>query len=99
MIALENLKASDLLPLVGGAFTAVDAAGSVELTLTAVTPAGPARPGAAREPFALAFVGRPGLRLPQAIRPLTHARLGTMEIFLTQVGDGADGSRFEAIFS
>jgi hypothetical protein len=51
------------------------------------------------ELFSLMFVGPPVPRLPQGIHRLEHAKLGTIQIFITAVAGDEDGISYEAIFS
>lgn len=52
-----------------------------------------------RDPFALTFRGRAGLRLPQGIYKMRSSQMGEMEIFLVQIGADRTGSTFEAVFN
>ncbi|HEY3897325.1 MAG TPA: hypothetical protein VGM54_01860 [Chthoniobacter sp.] len=86
-------------PVVGQIFEVVFTDGRLPLTLADVRSMGaPSREGG-RSPFALTFHGKPGLRLPQQIYRLENATLGAKEIFIVQVGDDAQASKFEAIFN
>ena len=49
--------------------------------------------------FSLLFVSPPGPFLPQAIYPLTHTSLGTLEIFLVPIGPVGGGNAYEAVFT
>jgi len=51
-----------------------------------------------RDPFALMFRADPSVRLPQRIYAVSNSQLGTMEIFLVQVGADSAGAYFEAVF-
>jgi hypothetical protein len=99
MLELDKIDRATFAPLVGQTFEAVFTDGRLPLTLAEVRPLGAARPGAAREPFALTFHGAPALRLPQHIYRLENAALGALEVFLVQTGADAKASHFEAIFS
>ena len=99
MISLETLEHATFAPLIDQPFTVVVGDQSTGLELAEATLLGPRRAGAGRDPFSLTFRGAPGLRLPQGIYRLEQSILGTMEIFITQIGDGPQGSRFEAIFT
>jgi hypothetical protein len=66
--------------------------------LTKVRSLGVARAGS-RQPFALEFRADPSVRLPQHIYAVSHGRLGTMEIFLVQIGADSTGAYFEAVFN
>jgi hypothetical protein len=39
------------------------------------------------------------VRLPQQIYAVSHGQLGTMEIFLVQIGADSTGAYFEAVFN
>ncbi len=95
MLDLEIVDRATFAPCLGQTFAVVFADGSLPLTLAEVRPLGAARPGTAREPFALTFHGAPTLRLPQQIHRLENAALGAMEIFLVQIAAG----QFEAVFN
>jgi hypothetical protein len=86
-------------PLVGQIFEAVFTDGRLPLTLAEARSLGaPSRAGG-RPPFSLTFHGKPGLRMPQRIYRLENATMGSKEIFIVQVGDDAQASKFEAIFN
>src|SRR5438067_4260734 len=72
--------------------------GTLPLKLSEAHPLG-ARPESVREPFALTFLGRAGLRLPQGIYKMRNATLGEMEIFLVQIAVDQTRSTFEAVFN
>jgi hypothetical protein len=99
MTPLESVSQETFAPLVGQAFTATTTDGQVELHLAEVKLLGHKRDQATRDPFSLAFRGKPGLRLPQGTYQLNCGSLGEIGIFITQVADGAKGSEFEAIFT
>jgi hypothetical protein len=52
-----------------------------------------------RDPFALTFRADPSVRLPQRICAVSNSQLGTMEIFLVQIGADSAGAYFEAVFT
>ena len=99
MTSLDTLDAGLFSPLVGQAFAVALAEQAVPLELMEAQVLGGRRSDAKRDPFALRFKGAPGLRLPQGIYRLQHDFVGEMEIFITQNGDGPQGSEFEAIFT
>src|SRR5258708_15015036 len=71
--------------------------GVVPLKLVKADPAGASgREGGA---FSLLFAAPAGPWLPQAIYPLTHPALGTMEIFLVPIGPLSGGNGYQAIFT
>jgi hypothetical protein len=99
MIDLASLESKTLAPLVGQAMTLRSGDQSAALEVTAVTVHNQKYPSSNREPFTISFKGQPGLRIPQATYTLEHPELGTLEIFVTQTGDGPSGSEFESIFT
>ena len=50
------------------------------------------------ELFSLLFRGPAAPRLPQQIHTLQHAKLGTLEIFLTAIEGNQTGITYEAVF-
>lgn len=99
ILDLATVTSETFVPFVGQGFEMVFSDARLSFTLAEVRPLGPARKPDLRAPFAVVFRGRPSLRLPQRIYRLENASLGAMEIFLVQIGDGAEGSLFEAIFN
>ncbi len=99
MIRLETVSHETFAPLIGEAFVASTANGNIELHLAALKQLGHKRDEATRDPFSLTFRGPQGLRLPQGTYHLACGAIGEMELFITQVADGAHGSDFEAIFT
>jgi uncharacterized protein DUF6916 len=93
---LRLVRADTFEPHLGSEFVSLDPAASfvlVDVTSFAVQPHAP-RP----EPFALMFVGAPGLA--QGLYELEHQSLGRLDIFIVPVALGPDGSgRYEAIFN
>ena len=51
------------------------------------------------ELFTLIFRGPAAPRLPQRLYRLEHARLGTVQIFLTAVAGNEEGIFYEAVFN
>lgn len=99
MIDLATLDSSVITPLVGQPMTLRSGEQSAVLEVTAVRMLGHRHAKAKRDPFAISFRGPPGLRVPQATYRLEHPRIEAMEIFITQTGDGPQGSEFESIFT
>lgn len=95
MPPLDQLTCELFSPLVGQVFQC----GGVELILKSATRLGHQREGATREPFSLLFGGPRGLRAEQGIYRLSNPATGELEIFITQLSDGLQGSEFEAIFT
>jgi hypothetical protein len=52
-----------------------------------------------RKPFSLIFRDRAGGVLPQSTYALSHAALGTLEIFLVPIASASDGTRYQAVFN
>lgn len=96
---LEDLSAASFEPHLGSEFTVESGGVVVALKLDSVRLLGHRRPEAVRDPFSLGFVGPQGLRLPQEIYQFSREGFGVAGIFITQTGDGARGSEFEAIFT
>jgi hypothetical protein len=94
---LAELTLATFEPHVGDAFTTAAADGLLELMLSAAQSAGE-WPGG-REPFRLVFHGPREPLLPQSIYRLEHAQLGALEIFIVPVGQDADATIYEAIFT
>ncbi|MEO5714174.1 MAG: hypothetical protein ABIT37_11860 [Luteolibacter sp.] len=99
MIPLESVDYDTFFPLIGQTFSSGDAEGRVELVLSVVEKLGHRREDAPRDPFSLTFRGPQGLRVPQGTYRLECDGLGKIGLFITQVGDGAKGSEFEAVFT
>ena len=57
-------------------------------------------PGPRGQPFSVYFRGPAQPVLPQAIYPLEHEVMGTLEIFIVPIGPDKDGAmRYEAVFN
>jgi hypothetical protein len=94
---LAALGIGDFTPHLEAVFDMQTAGGTVPLKLAKVDPAGNSgRKGGA---FSLIFVAPKGPFLPQAIYPVQHPALGTMEIFLVPIGPRQDGNGYQAIFT
>ena len=96
---LEDLSAASFEPHAGSEFIVESGDLVVSLKLDSVRRLGHRHPGATRDPFALVFLGPQGLRLPQGICQFRREGFGAAGIFITQTGDGARGSEFEAVFT
>ncbi|HEV7808257.1 MAG TPA: hypothetical protein VGO80_20790 [Solirubrobacteraceae bacterium] len=94
---LDELTRAAFAPLVGDAFTIAAEPASIEFTLESATTLG-SRPGG-RDPFSLLFRGPREPLLAQAIYRLEHAVLGPLEIFIVPLGQDAQTTRYEAIFT
>jgi hypothetical protein len=71
-----------------------------QLTLIEVARGRYAPPRASqRQPFSLIFRDAAGGVLPQAIYQLSHASLGTIELFLVPIAAHQHGTDYQAIFN
>jgi len=94
---IAALTAADFEPLHGAEFRTAAAGGELALKLIQVQRLGSAlRAGGA---FSLMFTTPPGPFLPQAIYPLTHSALGTLELFIVPLAPKDGANRYEVIFT
>jgi hypothetical protein len=93
---LATLRLDDFAPHRDAVFEMQSPAGVVPLKLVKVDPAGES--GRAGGAFSLLFTAPSGPWLPQAIYPVQHPTLGTMEIFLVPVGPESGGNGYQAVF-
>src|SRR2546421_1904754 len=98
MLELDKVECQQFAACLNQDFEIVFPDGTLPLKLSEARPLG-ARPESVREPFALTFLGRAGLRLPQGIYKIRNAQLGEMEVFLVQVAADQSSSAFEAVFN
>ena len=99
MLELDKVDRAQFAEFVGQDFEiAVKGNAPVNVRLVEVRSLGAAQAGS-REPFALEFRAGASVRLPQQIYAVSHRQLGTMEIFLVQIGADFTGAYFEAVFN
>lgn len=98
MLELDKVECAQFAACLNQDFQIVFPDGALVLKLSEARPLG-SRPESVREPFALTFLGRAGLRLPQGIYKMSNAQLGEMEIFLVQIAADKTSSTFEAVFN
>jgi len=99
MLELDKVNRAQFAELVDQDFEiVVKGAAPLNIRLIEARSLGAARAGG-REPFALEFRADASVRLPQRIYTVSHGQLGTMEIFLVQVGADSAGAYFEAVFT
>jgi hypothetical protein len=99
MLELDKVHRAQFAELVDQNFEIVaKGAPPLNVRLVEVRSLGAARAGS-REPFALEFRAEGSVRLPQRIYAVSHGQLGTMEIFLVQIGADPTGAFFEAVFT
>jgi hypothetical protein len=60
---------------------------------------GTPRNGAGREPFSLLFRNTAPLLFPQQTYRMTHARVGSVDIFLVPVAREREGFLYQAVFN
>ena len=94
---IASLGIDDFAAHLGADFEMQVAGGVVPLKLVKVDPAG--NSGRAGGAFSLIFVAPKESGQPQAIYPVRHPVLGTMEIFLVPVGPQSGGNGYQAIFT
>jgi hypothetical protein len=93
---LAALRIDDFTAHLDAVFEMQSPAGVMPLKLVKADPAGES--GRAGGAFSLLFTAPSGAWLPQAIYPVQHPALGTMEIFLVPVGPESGGNGYQAIF-
>lgn len=98
MLDLAEVRCEQFAACIDQDFAIILSDGALLLQLSEVRPLGK-RPESLRDPFAVTFLGRPGLRLPQMIYKMRNRTLGEMEIFIVQVGADQNSSSFEAVFN
>jgi hypothetical protein len=94
---IAALRIGDFSPHLDAVFDMQAAGGVVPLKLAKVDPAGDS--GRAGGAFSLIFVAPKGPWLPQAVYPVQHPTLGTLEIFLVPVGPTQGGNGYQAVFA
>jgi hypothetical protein len=94
---LATLQLDDFAPHLDAVFDMQTSDGVVPLKLAKADSAGAS--GRAGGAFSLLFVAPKGPWLPQAIYPVKHPTLGTIEIFLVPIGPVAEGNGYQAVFA
>lgn len=72
---------------------------SEELRLIQVDRLEQAHAAEGREAFSIVFESVSQQALPQKIYALSHPELGEFELFIVPIGQDANGTRYEAVFS
>jgi len=94
---LATLTADDFEPRLQEEFRIATPNGDIVLKLVAVNRLGRAkRAGGA---FSLLFLSPHGPFLAQAMHPMAHPTLGTLDIFIVPLGPTDDGNSYEAVFA
>jgi hypothetical protein len=94
---LAELKIGDFSSHLDTIFDMHAPGGKIALKLVKAESAG--QSGRAGGAFSLLFVAAAGPWPPQAIYPVKHPALGTMEIFLVPVGPVQGGIGYHAVFT
>jgi hypothetical protein len=84
---------------VGEPFRLAGADGEVDVVLADAQSLGPPPAPEVRAPFSLVFAGPPQPIFPQGTYRLEHPELPALELFVVPVTPGADGARYQVIFS
>jgi hypothetical protein len=96
-MSLSSLQAADFEPHVGKDFALQAAGQRISFKLMQVEQLGTAlREGGA---FSLLFTSPPGPFLPQAIYPIGHPDLGTLELFVVPLGPKDGSNQYQVIFT
>jgi hypothetical protein len=96
-VDIAELTAADFEPQLESSFHIPLPTGELELRLAEVRRLGKAmREGGA---FSLTFISAPGPFLAQAIYPLAHPTLGSLDLFLVPLGPKNGGNSYEAVFT
>ena len=99
MLELDKVDRALFAEFVDQDFEIVLKDATLNARLVEVVSLGAARTGN-REPFVLRFRAADGpVRIPQHIYTVSNSQLGTMEIFLVQIGADSVGAYFEAVFN
>jgi hypothetical protein len=98
MLDLATVRCEEFAACLNQDFEIVFSDGTLPVKLSEARPLG-LRAESIREPFALTFVTRRPLRLPQGVYKLRNPQLGEMEIFLVQIAADQISSTFEAVFN
>ena len=98
-MAGDELRLESFSPHVGTVFVLRDGEQNMPLTLVAAD-ALPAPPGdRGRPPFSLEFDGPREPVHPQQTVAFEHDAMGRLEIFIVPIGQDADHTRYQAIFT
>jgi hypothetical protein len=100
-MTLDELTAADFEPHLGSTFTIQYAdAEALEVSLVSVAPMSYDPPPGRRHGFSLTFQSTLSDRyLPQRVYTITHAALGTLELFLVPHQSNQIGFTYEVIFN
>ncbi|WP_374473862.1 hypothetical protein [Arenimonas sp.] len=96
---MELLRLDHFAGCVNETFRAALNDGEIEFVLVEAAPMGAPRNGAGREPFSLLFRNTAPLLFPQQTYRMTHARVGSVDIFLVPVAREREGFLYQAVFN
>lgn len=96
---MELLTLDHFAGCVNETFRAALNDGEIEFVLVEAAPMGLAPPGALRAPFSLLFRNGSPLLFPQQTYRMTHARVGSVDIFLVPVAREREGFLYQAVFN
>ncbi len=98
MIDLGTVTRETFDPHLGPGYTLHAGERTIPLELVSVSSL-PTRPGAARASFSLLLRAAERAHVPQAIYAITHAELGTMDVFVVPLGPDRVGMTYEIVFN
>ncbi len=97
---LENLTADDFSPHLNQEFQIqLDTNTTLMVQLTEVTINKQLEERNGRQSFSLVFRGPRDLELTQGIYPMSHDKIGEVDLFLVPIGPDEKGMCFEAVFN
>src|SRR5689334_5507891 len=99
MTSLADLAVTDFEPHKGETFRLYAPDRELELELELIDVKRLGESGRTGGAFSLLLRGKPGPYLPQAIYPIDHPALGTMEMFIVPIGPVPSGNGYEIIFT
>jgi hypothetical protein len=96
---VDDLTLQSFAPHVGTTFTFHAGEVAVPLELVAADALATDPDDRGRPPFSLEFLGPTDPAYAQATVPLSHPVLGRHDIFIVPIGQDAQGTRYQAVFT
>lgn len=96
---MELLTLEHFAGCVNETFRAALNDGELEFVLVEAAPLGAPRPGAGRAPFSLLFRNGSPLLFPQQTYRMSHARVGSIDVFLVPIAREREGFLYQAVFN
>lgn len=96
---LELLRLEHFAGRLNETFRAALNEGDIEFVLVEARPLPNNMPNAARDPFSLVFRNNSALLFPQQNYRMSHAQVGSFDIFMVPVARDRDGFLYQAIFN